>query len=111
MQSANASSTGNSVRPLRNPLSYWGGRDGTSVQSSRHPAGPHGGYQGPDRSAGQTRTDTTLRTRGARNRGAESSHICTLYDIGRHEGIDYLVMEYVDGETLAAHLARNPLHE
>jgi eukaryotic-like serine/threonine-protein kinase len=27
-------------------------------------------------------------------------HICTLYDVGRHEDIDFLVMEYLDGETL-----------
>ena len=28
-------------------------------------------------------------------------HICTLYDIGSKDGIDFLVMEYLDGETLA----------
>ncbi len=27
-------------------------------------------------------------------------HICTLYDIGNHDGIDYLVMEYVEGKPL-----------
>ena len=32
-------------------------------------------------------------------------HICTVHDVGRHEAIDYLVMEYLDGETLADRLA------
>ena len=27
-------------------------------------------------------------------------HICTVHDVGHHDGIDYLVMEYLEGETL-----------
>jgi len=36
-------------------------------------------------------------------------HICTLYDIGQQDGIDYLVMEYLEGETLAERLKEGPL--
>jgi serine/threonine protein kinase len=36
-------------------------------------------------------------------------NICTLYDVGHHEGIQYLVMEYLDGETLAKRLKRGRL--
>jgi serine/threonine protein kinase/Tol biopolymer transport system component len=36
-------------------------------------------------------------------------HICTLFDIGQQDGIDYLVMEYLEGEALAQRLAKGPL--
>src|SRR6188474_2868554 len=32
-------------------------------------------------------------------------HICTVYDVGRHEGSDYIVMELIEGTSLAERLA------
>lgn len=37
------------------------------------------------------------------------AHICGVFDVGREGDTDYLVMEYVDGETLAARLQRGRL--
>lgn len=36
-------------------------------------------------------------------------HICTLYDVGEQGGASYLVMEYVEGQTLASRLREGPL--
>ncbi len=36
-------------------------------------------------------------------------HICALYDVGEQDGRDYLVMEFVEGETIARRLARGAL--
>jgi len=54
-----------------------------------------------------------LRERFEREARAVSSlnhpHICTLYDIGEQDGIHYLVMEHLVGETLEARLAKGAL--
>ena len=61
-------------------------------------------------------SNAEFRQRFEREARAASSlnhpHICTLHDIGQHQGMDFLVMEYLEGETLSARLQHGPLpHE
>ena len=58
-----------------------------------------------DRSELRERFEREARTIASLNH----PHICTLFDIGRQDGIDYLVMEYLEGETLARRLLNAPL--
>ena len=37
------------------------------------------------------------------------SHICALYDVGNQDGVEYLVMELLEGETLARPPREGPL--
>src|SRR5262245_46288622 len=54
--------------------------------------------------------DPQLRARFEREAKAIAAlshpHICTLHDVGRQDDTDYLVMEFLDGETLADRLRR-----
>ncbi|MGB7129523.1 MAG: protein kinase, partial [Candidatus Sulfotelmatobacter sp.] len=36
-------------------------------------------------------------------------NVCHLYDIGSHDGTDYLVMEFLEGETLAERIRKGPI--
>jgi len=57
--------------------------------------------------------DPALRARFDREAKTISSlnhpNICTLYDVGREGDTDFLVLELVEGETLALRIARGPL--
>jgi eukaryotic-like serine/threonine-protein kinase len=61
----------------------------------------------------QFAADPQFRERFDREARAISSlnhpHICTLHDVGHQDGTAYLVMEYVESETLAARLTKGPL--
>jgi serine/threonine protein kinase len=58
-------------------------------------------------------SDPDLKQRMEREAKAISSlnhpHICTLHDIGSQDGTNFLVMEYLEGETLADRLRKGPL--
>ena len=58
-------------------------------------------------------TDPQFRERFEREAKAISQlshpHICILYDVGRQDGLDYPVMEYLEGQTLAERLGKGAL--
>jgi serine/threonine protein kinase/Tfp pilus assembly protein PilF len=58
-------------------------------------------------------SDTVRRQRFEREARAiaalQHPNICTLYDVGHQSGTDYLVMEYLEGETLASRMVKGPL--
>ena len=58
-----------------------------------------------DRAELRERFDREARTVASLNH----PHICTLHDIGQQDGTDFLVMEYLEGETLAERLKKGPL--
>jgi serine/threonine protein kinase/Tol biopolymer transport system component len=58
-------------------------------------------------------SNADLRQRFEREARAISSlnhpRICTLHDVGHQDGIDFLVMEYLEGESLAQRLKKGPV--
>ncbi|MEK7774771.1 MAG: protein kinase [Candidatus Zixiibacteriota bacterium] len=61
----------------------------------------------------RTAQNADMRSRFEREAKAISSlnhpNICTLHDIGHQDGIDFLVMEYLEGETLSERLKKGPM--
>src|SRR5687767_5296179 len=57
--------------------------------------------------------DPEFRARAEREARAVAAlnhpHICAIHDIGRDGSVEYIVFEYIEGETLAAVLRRGPL--
>ncbi len=80
-------------------------------------------YRGTDTRLGRTVAIKVIHPEGAQRadfrirfqREAQATaalnhpHICTLYDVGEQDGASYLVMEYVEGQTLAARLKEGQL--
>jgi serine/threonine protein kinase len=62
---------------------------------------------------GISQENASLRQRFEREAKAISSlnhaNICTLHDVGHQDGVDYLVLEFLEGETLSTRLKRGAL--
>ena len=81
--------------------------DGRGLSRARHAPRSHRGDQGSARGA-RRRSDSSASASSARPAPISHlnhPHICTLYDVGQQDGIDFLVMEHLEGETLADRLA------
>ena len=98
------------ARAVRNSCRCWCGRHGRGISRPRHAPRPYGGHQ-DTACVSSARPDSKQRfEREARAISSlQHPNICTLFDIGSQDGTDYLVMEYLEGETLAERLAKGPL--
>src|SRR5262245_4206852 len=60
-----------------------------------------------------TKNDETARARLLREArvaaGVNHPNVCQVYEVGEHEGAIFVAMELLEGESLAARLARGPL--
>ena len=75
------------------------GRDGRGLQGERHAARAHGRGQGaPVTPLAERGGSAALRAGGEDDLAALAPHICALYDVGNQDGVEYLVMEYLEGE-------------
>jgi len=104
----NASGCGNALGPYE-VLGLIGA--GAWAKSTR-PATPPGSHGRHQILPSELSTDPDRRVRFEREARAVAAlshpHICTLYDIGSHDGTTYLVMEYLAGESLAERLLHGP---
>ena len=85
-------------------------RDGRGLSRARQPARSRRGDQS---AACRASRDPERRQRFDREARAIAAlnhpHICAVHDIGEQDGLDYLVMELLDGESLADRLTRGPM--
>jgi Tol biopolymer transport system component len=63
----------------------------------------------PERSASDPEFRDRFEREGRAISSLEHPHICALYDVGEHNGVSFLVMQYLEGETLEARLQKGAL--
>jgi serine/threonine-protein kinase len=63
----------------------------------------------PPRAAAESRSRERFEREARTVSRLSHPNICTLFDVGSQDGVDFLVMEYLEGETLARRMAAGPL--
>ena len=86
---------------------------GEVYKADRHPAGADRRHQGAARACAPPTPERKQRferhTEAKVISGLNHPHICTLYEFDTQDGTDFLVMEYLEGETLAERLQKGAL--
>ena len=101
----------NEARALRDPRAHRRGRDGRGLQGEGHaPRARRRGQGAAGARCPRRRSCASASTaRRRRSRRCRIPHICALFDVGRENDTDYLVMEFLEGETLADRLGKGAL--
>src|SRR5262249_22052122 len=63
----------------------------------------------PERMASSSESGQRLEREAKTVSQLSHPHICALYDVGNQDGVEFLVMEYLEGETLEDRLGRGAL--
>jgi len=63
----------------------------------------------PDRKIGDPETLGRFKREAQTASALNHPHICTIHDVGEHEGSPFIVMECLEGETLARAIAKGPM--
>ena len=86
------------------------GAFGAVYEALRQPLGKRTALKVLHRQHAQRREVVERFVREARVVAAlEHPHIVHVFDVGAHEGVPFIAMEFLEGETLSARLARKPL--
>ena len=100
---------GNAARPLSHRQPAWLGRDGVVYRPKNTRLGRSVAIKVLRGGAAPTAVQSRFQREARAISSLNHPHICALYDVGTLADASYLVMEFVEGETLADILRNGPL--